>query len=416
MFKFSRCFEKCVRSTSACVALASLIGAGAAALSTPALADATQSVIYSFAGGADGAQPQTSMTQGPDGDFYGTTTLGGAYGVGTVFQLSPDGKGGWIHKVIFSPNGFKDGGQPYGQLTFDSQGNLYGTCISDGLEGNGAVFQLVRNGKGDWKLGRHYRFKVHEGRDIDAGVVVDSQGNVFGTAHLGGKGNVGYGYGTLYELSPGPGDTFVPTFLYQFHAKDGGFTSAGLIMGKDGDLFGVSPNGGASHQGYAFKLHKDEQGVWRVLDIHDFNITIDGEWPDSTMIMDADGNLYGGTSYSPAIVYKLSPPAKGSGEKAQWTETTLYQFAPGVGGGGLSFDLAGNLLAASGGGTNNAGFIFQLSPTQSGPWIETVLYNFLGGAGGSFPLTPLILQNGLLYGTTTYGGASSNGTIFSLTH
>jgi uncharacterized repeat protein (TIGR03803 family) len=186
---------------------------------TPAFAANTEQVLYSFTDGTDGAYPEAPLVFDGNGNLYGATPIGGAYGYGTVFELSP-ANGGWIETTLHSFNG-TDGYGPSG-LVFDGSGNLYGTT-QDGGSGTacsgrcGTVFELSPAGGGAWTYTILYNFKGgNDGFYPFAGVILDAQGNLYGTTSAGGAAD----RGTAFELTSG---TWTKTILHSFHVntKDG---------------------------------------------------------------------------------------------------------------------------------------------------------------------------------------------------
>src|SRR5258708_16941105 len=160
----------------------------------------TETVVYNFKGGSDGFTPQSQLTSDGAGNFYGTTGFGGL-GSGTVFELSPNGSGGWNETVLYSFTGGADGSVPYfSYVLFDSEGNLYGTTYWGGSYGYGAVFELSPEGT-SWRETVLYSFT---GGPDDAnpmnGLIMDTAGNLYGRNYVsrGGKG-------TIFELSKAGG-------------------------------------------------------------------------------------------------------------------------------------------------------------------------------------------------------------------
>jgi uncharacterized repeat protein (TIGR03803 family) len=145
----------------------------------------TDTVLYSFPGGSDGANPRSRLTFDSSGHLYGTTFQGGAYGYGTVFELSPNGSGGWNETVLYSfcSEGGKnctDGEYPYSYVLFDSAGNLYGTASEGGANGSGVVFELSPVGK-SWTETVLHSFSSGDGSDPSSGLIMDKAGHLYGT-------------------------------------------------------------------------------------------------------------------------------------------------------------------------------------------------------------------------------------------
>lgn len=224
--------------------------------------------------------------------------------------------------------------------------------------------------------------------------------------------------------------------LYSFgQAPDGRYPAASLIFDTAGNLYGTTTQGGAFGSGTVFKLAQD-QGQWSETVLYSFcqpgQSCSDGSGPNSSLVIDAAGNLYGttiaGGAVGAGVVFELSPEAGGT-----WTETVLHSFANGSDGSspaaGLVFDKAGNLYGTTlGGGTSvpsvcpdSCGIVFQLSPGAGNQWAEKVIYTFCSHSDctdGARPASQLIFDSiGNLYGTTQSGGSvaqHTNGTVFEL--
>ena len=213
--------------------------------------------------------------------------------------------------------------------------------------------------------------------------------------------------------------------LYEFSgSKDGQYPVAGLIFDQAGNLYGT--NGGADTAGTVFKLSPNSDGSWTESVLYSFcTLTncADGASSYAGLIFDAAGNLYGTTAYGGAsgggIVFKLTLNPDG-----RWTESVLYTFCTltncvdgGFPAASLIFDRAGSLYGTTVvGGAHDFGTVFQLTPTADGRWKEKVLHHFTDGKDGASPYATLIFDAaGNLYGTTMFGGTSSNGNVFKLT-
>ena len=363
-------------------------------------------------GGRGGSAPNAGLVADLQGNFYGTTLGGGAFGLGTVFELAPDGHGGWKETVLHSFN-VTDGAQPYAGLVFDAAGNLYGTTQDGGANQTGTVFELSPDGHGGWKEAVLYSFgRGTDGQYPSAGLVLDAAGNLYGTTTNGGDSN----YGTVFELAPDGHSGWNETVLHSFNSQDGGDPNAGLNFDAAGNLYGTTSAGGAFRRGTVFELAPDGQGGWKETVLHSFN-GVDGAAPSDGLIFDAAGNLYGMTAsggpQSLGTVFELSPQGHGG-----WKETVLHKF-DGTDGfapfGTLIFGSAGNLYGtAAGGGTQDFGSVFELAPDGHGGWKETVLHSLKDRPGAS-PFGGLILGGqGHLYGTTAGDGQTTLGSVFEL--
>jgi len=389
----------------------------------------TETVLYDFVGGSygDGANPQSRLTSDGAGNFYGTTYGGGTGGNGTVFELSPDGSGGWNETVIyrFNPQGCipcSDGYHPYlSYVLFDSAGNLYGTTYRGGTSDGGVVFELSPVGTG-WTETILYNFCSQRGCTDGAhpanGLIMDPSGNLYGTTMGGGDEA---GNGTVFELSPSGGG-WTEQVIYEFDTLP---SDAGVTMDSAGNIFGITYNPGT-----VFELSPNGNGGWNPTVIHAFTGTPkDGYYPEGTPVLDKAGNLYGTTNAGGAknngTVYKLSPGKEGK----PWTEKILYSFKGNKDGvepvAGIAFDASGNIYGTTvhGGvfGVDD-GTVFELvAPVGKGSYKEKVVLRF-NVTDGSQPVGSLILDtSGILYGTTQGGGSNNDcgsggcGVVFEIT-
>jgi uncharacterized repeat protein (TIGR03803 family) len=379
----------------------------------------TENVLYSFGNGVDGFQPGAGLIFDAVGNLYGTTYLGGTYNNGTVFELTPQGGGGWTENVLYSfNNNGTDAGFPHGGVIFDAAGSLYGTTRAGGAHNAGAVFELTPQAGGGWTEKVLYSFK-NNGTDAFnplAGLIFDGAGNLYGTTSRGGI----HDYGTVFELTPTAGEGWTEKVLYSFgNGTDGGYPEAGLLFDGAGNLYGTTVSGGTYTYGTVFELIPQAGGGWTENVLHSFGNGTDGANPTG-LIADGAGNLYGttvGGGYGSGTVFELTPQAGGG-----WTEKVLYSFSNGSDGGypyaGLIFDGAGNLYGTtSEGGFYTSGTVFELTPQAGGGWTEQVLHSFNYRNGdGVNPYAGLIFDGaGNLYGTTSGGGTYGGGTVFELT-
>jgi len=255
-----------------------------------------ETVLYSFSGGADGANPWAGLVWGPTGHLYGTTEAGGTSGVGTVFKISKTGKKTLLYNFAGSGG---DGAYPFSCLVWDATGNLYGTTYKGGASGNGTVFRLAKTGK----LTVLYSFKgAADGENPYAGVVLDPAGNMYGTTF----GAFGIDYGTVFKLNTAHKEKVLHAFT---GGADGGYSYfGGLVRDAAGNLYGTTSFGGA-HQyfGTIFKVNK--AGKQTVL--YSFTGGADGGQPNASVIRDSAGNLYGtsiaGGTSGGGTVFKLTP-------------------------------------------------------------------------------------------------------------
>jgi uncharacterized repeat protein (TIGR03803 family) len=261
-----------------------------------------ESVLHSFCSRStcgDGANPQGGVIRDAQGNFYGTTIYGGAYGHGTVFKLSNTGKEIVLHSFC-SKSGCPDGSGPVAKLLLGANGNLYGTSGGGGLSGWGAVFKLYKSGKFFTLL---YSFtNTPDGAQPDAGVIQDANGNIYGTTTGGGA----YKYGTVFKLSKTGRETVLHSFT---SVADGAAPNGAVIRDVQGNLYGTTTFGGAyTYYGTVFKLSKTGHKTT----LHSFTGGTDGALPYAELIQDSEGNLYGTTSDDGVsgyygTVFKLTP-------------------------------------------------------------------------------------------------------------
>lgn len=348
--------------------------------------------------------------------------------------------GAQTFQVIHNFGGSGDGDAPLSPLSFDSNGNLYGTTIQGPPSvvcpdyGCGVVFQLTPNPDGSWSENVLYRFDSSSSicgtcmyRSFDyapAGpVAFDSRGNLYGAATGGGIS----GYGTAFELTQGANGSWSRSILHDFANGPDGGSPLGLVYSQ-GHLYGGTLQGGAYGSGVVFDLSQTSNGHWYELIVHAFGHLNDGT-PYGWLTFDANNNIYGTTASGGAhgfgTVFRLTPRPSGS----SWIYTDLYDFTGGSDGaqpnGFVIFDAAGNLYgtattgAITGGacGSNGCGTVFELTPNSNGSWSERTLYAFQGLPNdGQNPNGGVTFDAaGNLYGATANGGSSGAGTLFKLT-
>jgi uncharacterized repeat protein (TIGR03803 family) len=356
--------EKMVRSRACFVLLFASF-----AISSVALAGGGENVLYRFQGGMDGVGPRGPLIRDKAGNLYGTTVLGGdgtncdegSAGCGTVFKIAPDG----TETLLHSFKGSCDGALPEAGLVADRNGKLYGTTarggVCDETNGAGTVFTVASNG--------------------------------------------------------------VESVLYGFlGGSDGEYPLGPLFLGKDGNLYGTTANGGGSPNchdihglsvgcGTVFELvlnGRPGQCCSGEIPLYAFQGGMDGSEPAARVIMDKDGNIYGTTlrgggtgcaGFGCGTVFKLGPD--------DGPETVLHAFQGGRDGAspdaGPVKDAAGNFYGTTSAGGLGYGTVFKITPTGT----ETVLYSFRGGTDGWLPHGGVILdRTGNLYGTTLWGGST----------
>jgi len=335
--------------------------------------------IYSFTG-TDGNTPNGKLATDGDGRLFGATQNGGAIGVGAIFMLAPNSRAptGWAETVIHSFDGF-DGGNPYGGLVVDTQGVVYGSSSGGGKNFDGTIFALTPRNRHKTSWTYKNIFQGNAAADNpEAGLIMDDAGVIYATTIQGGA-NAG---------CPNCGEVFAL----------------------------VPPTGKGAH--------------WSKKTLHSFAGGTDGITPLATLTMDAAGNLFGttqggGGSSSPAcavttgcgVIFKLTPAPKGP-----WAETIIHDFNDQADGnqpgGSVVIDPStGALLGTTDGGTDGNGTIFQVGHPEgpSDGLTFATIHAFAGKPDGAAPLAGLTqVDSNTYYGTTTGGGKHDWGTIFKM--
>ena len=255
----------------------------------------TETVLYRFTGGADGAIPEYGdIIFDSAGSIYGTTS-GNASNFGSVFKLTNSG-GVWTEATLWAFTGGADGYFPMGGVTFDRSGNLYGTM-------NTGVFELSPS-DGGWTETVLHNFQLStDGLSSEAGVIFDNAGNLYSDTFTLGPGQGG----TMFEMTPA-GGSWNFQVLYPFN-RGTGTVGTSLIFDNAGNLYGVRASD-AQDDGEVFKLTQVE-GSWTYTMIHQFSGGNQGASPYEGVVMDADGNLWGtasaGGAHNYGMVYEITP-------------------------------------------------------------------------------------------------------------
>jgi uncharacterized repeat protein (TIGR03803 family) len=376
----------------------------------------TENVLHTFNAFGSGGNPQMSLIADSAGNLYGTASTGGIVNDGVVFKLTPTASGLWKETILHEFTGGSDGIQPMSGLVFDGAGNLYGTTLYGGGSGTGLVFELSPKADGSWTEKKIYMFKPFpDGTNPQGNLVIDANGNLFGTT-VGGGVNSG---GTVFELSPTGQNGWKENILYSFTGRtDGSAPLSGVIFDSVGNLYGTTS---ATYSGYGtvFRLTPSSSGQWTDSTLYHFSGNYDGNNPIGGVVFDGKGNLYGTTFWGGiyaiggvggyGVVFQLTPSSSGEwSEKVIWSPTYVTNPAS-----GLVFDSKGNLYGTASGSAygnciNGCGSVFELSPNASGGLTASVIYNFYGNLDGEYPAAAMIVDNaGNLYGTTASGGGTN---------
>jgi len=263
-----------------------------------------ETVLYRFIGPMDGSGPGLGdLAFDQAGNIYGTTSDGGSYGHGSVYQLTPS-NGSWTESILYSFTGGEDGSEPKSGVILDRAGNLYGTTLYGGAGARGTVFQLTHSDSG-WTEHVLHSF-ASSGSGPYGGLIFDQAGNLYGTTQTE---DMGQGNGTVFMLSPS-GDEWTLTTLYSFPS---GFTYpyARLTMDAAGNLYGTTSYffeladyfSGDTGEGSVFKL-AFSNGTWTYVDLHDFTgRNGDGGGPFGSVVAGTNGNLYGTTTTGGRVLY-----------------------------------------------------------------------------------------------------------------
>jgi len=274
----------------------------------------TETTLHSFAGGTDGAGSSTGLIFDTAGNLYGATYSGGAYGYGTVFTLTPNSDGTWTESVLYAFAGGTDGAiVDHSNLVFDSAGNLYGATRGGGTPGwceyvigCGTVFELTPNSGGGWTENVLYRFNRKSGNDANGTLIFDAAGNLYGTTLHGGRHNSG----SVFTLLLGSDGKWTARAIHEFTGrKDGGYPYAGVIFDAAGNLYGAAQGGGTHNHGTLYKLTPGPGGTWQESVLHRFKGGSDGENPRGDVLFDANGNLYDTTigDGKKGTVFEITP-------------------------------------------------------------------------------------------------------------
>ena len=328
-------------------------------------ANGALTTVYSFCSESTcGQNPNAGLVQASNGNFYGTTSTGGTNTVGTVFKMTPGGTVTTLHSFC-SQSGCADGSTPFGGLVQGANGDFYGTTNTGGIGGAGTVFKIAPSGT----LTTLHHFVGADGDGPFAGLVQAANGDFYGTTESGGA----HSSGTVFEITPAGKFTMLYSFCAQggIACTDGAYPYAGLVQGTDLNFYGTTFNGGVSTncggQGCGSVFQITPAGalttIYSFCSQYAFPLCLDGLVPYGGVIQATDGKLYGATNS---------------------------------------------------GGANNGGTVFHI--TLSG--TLTTLYDFCAVSqckDGYMALSALTQDtNGKLYGTTSAGGASNDGTVFSL--
>ncbi len=343
-----------------------------------------------------GGYPQSTLAIDSSGNLFGTTNEGGVGGHGTVFEIA-HGTTSTITLASFNGN---NGQYPYGTVTLDASGNLFGTTYQGGAKGYGTVYEIVH---GTTSIITLASFNGNNGQNPEAGVTLDASGNLFGTTVYGGASFDG----TVYEIVHG---TTSITTLASFSHGNGVFPYGGVTFDASGNLFGTTLDGGASGYGMVYEI---VHGTTSITTLASFN-NINGANPWDGVTLDSSGNLFGttqaGGSNSVGTVYEIP--------HGTTSITTIASFNSAIGQypyAGLTLDSSGNLFGTTeSSGPGGYGTVYEI---VHGTTAITTLASF-NRVNGSYPQAGVTLDaSGNLFGATTNdGGAGDYGTVYEIVH
>jgi uncharacterized repeat protein (TIGR03803 family) len=362
--------------------------------------------LHSFTG-ADGSKSFAGLLQGKNGSLYGTTYFGGVKNDGEVFQVTTAGKLTTLHSFC-STNGCADGEYSYAMPVQGADGNFYGTTYLGGSKGDGTVFKMSPSGS----LTTLHNFGGADGSQPLAGLAAGSDGNFYGTTNLGGS----HGAGSVFKVTPSGQFTILHSFCSKAACADGQSSYAGLIQASDGNLYGTTLSGGTQGHGTVFKITKGGI-FSTLYSFCAQSGCADGEFPQTGLVQASNGNLYGttilGGAYGSGTIFELTLSGALTTLYSACSQTGCpdgnYLYA------GLIQARDGNLYGIMQvGGAHNSGTIYRI--TLSGTLTTLYSFcSQPACADGQYPAAGLVqATNGNLYGTTADGGVHGDGTVFSI--
>ena len=366
----------------------------------------TFTTLHSFTG-TDGNKSFAGLVQGKNGNLYGTTYFGGAKNDGEVFEATTAGKLATLHSFC-STSGCADGEYSYAVPVQGADGNFYGTTYLGGSKGDGTVFKMSPSGA----LTTLHNFGGVDGSQPLAGLAAGSDGNFYGTTNLGGSHNGG----SVFKITPSGQFTTLHSFCSKTACADGQNSYAGLIQASDGNLYGTTLSGGSHGDGTVFKISKGGTFT-TLYSFCSKSGCADGEFPQTGLVQASNGNLYGttilGGAYGSGTIFELTLSGALTTLYSACSQSGCpegnYLYAP------LIQAKNGNLYGIMQiGGAHNSGTIFKI--TLSGTLTALYSFcSQPACADGQYPAAGLVqATNGNLYGTTADGGVQGDGAVFSI--
>jgi uncharacterized repeat protein (TIGR03803 family) len=371
----------------------------------------TFNTLFSF-NGSDGSAVSSNLVQGTDGNLYGLAIGGGANNLGTFFQITPGGVMTTLYNFCSQPN-CTDGENPTG-LLLATDGNFYGTTGGGGAFGNfGTVFKITISGT----LTTLHSFNIGDGQYPNVGLIQAKNGNFYGITHFGGSTAacpVSGGCGTVFAITPAGNFKTLHSFCALTNCTDGKLPISGLVQASNGNFYGTTEGGGSNSFGYGSAFQITPFGKFTT--IYNFCAQTncnDGEFPFSGLVQASNGLLYGttnnGGTHSGGTVFAMSLTGK---------LTTIHNFCSANNCNDGSEPAAtliqgtnGNLFGTTvSGGANSYGVAYEITP--AGRVTTLQVFNYTNGGE---PYAGMVqASDGTLYGGTNVGGANGGGTVYSV--
>lgn len=350
--------------------------------------------------------PSPGLSVDTQGNIFGTTPSGGMYNDGTVFEISA-GSSMATTLISFDDADLQNGSSPKGYLTLDSNGNIFGTTEWGGANDAGTAFEIQA---GSTSITTLVAFASDNGETAGAngGLIIDQNGNIFGTTQYGGGDNDG----TVFEI-PASSGTVITLYSFEY-GDDGAYPQSGLASDATGNLYGATLFGGSNGNGTVFEYIPTDSTFTTIAAMpEETPLSLPTSWRNN-FVVDQTGNLFGitdpGGDNGGAIVElkagtdTISPLVNLNGDY-----TTIGSFDVG---GTLTVDSAGNVFGATAsGGPNYDGTLFEI---PAGTNTITPLASFDSSTTGSDATSLIVDSHGNVFGATSSGGANSDGTIFEL--
>jgi len=391
---------------------------------------ATETLRYSFTGGADGGQPSGGVVADSAGALYGVAATGGPAQLGVVYRLTPPTSGRqWTETVLHAFQGLDrgDGDEPQTGLVIDKAGALYGTTFFGGTANNGTVFKMtpLAGGSGLWREAVLFSFCPNLGNCSDGqqpvGLTAGHNGEFYAVLRFGGPLHGG----TVVRLTP-PASGIGPwTETVLVGLPFGSQPRASVLLDAGGALYGTTAFAGEHNRGSVFKVTPPAKGKtnWTLTILWSFGGTpTDGRVPLAAVTRGPDGALYGTTATgggkaNAGVVFRLAPPGPG---RQSWQETVVHSFNGADGANplaGVIFDSRGALYSnIAAGGPTGGGSVVKLARAADGvTWLAQVLHSFRTKTDAAEPIDSLLIRStGELIGTADEGGQFGQGAVYRI--